>query len=114
MLAANADLEGEIEKRDREIASLRSAAAAGSGAAGADGGGSAEALAELRGQLVIATSEKETKAAELMGCQELLAVTKSELLNLRMEVEERNEAAKAAAAAAPEKKFGGFPKFGKK
>ena len=75
-------------------------------------------VAELESQLAVATSAHASKVRELMACQEILATTKSELLNLQLAAEDAATSSAGAPDATSAGKlklpFGGKLPFGKK
>eukprot|EP00967_Tisochrysis_lutea_P146311 scaffold275939_cov21-Tisochrysis_lutea.AAC.1 len=78
---------GTISKLEEELEKLRASSSAPA-AADISSSASDDVLVELQSQLVAAISDRETSAAELMRCQEELAVCKAELLDLRLSLEE--------------------------
>jgi len=120
LMAANGELEEQVAAAKAAAAAAEAKAAAAearakaaeSGSAPSDVAASASAasgdsaqllsrVSQLEEELQLASTAHSTKVRELLACQETLAQTKADLLNLRLAHEEQQQAMQAPPAASP-------------
>ena len=105
LLKANEELSAQLEQAlaetagaKRQLEGAHMIAPCSPAATPPSPGSNDEQLLAVQGELLAAQSERDTKEAELLRCQEMLAMAKSELLNLQLAQEEMATASSSSAA----------------